>query len=42
MAFTDPMFLGMLAALLVFFFFVYLMIRRTVLGFREGYDRGQD
>lgn len=42
MAFTDPMFLGMLAALLVFFFFVYLMVRRTLLGFKEGVERGSE
>jgi hypothetical protein len=31
----------MIALLLGFVFFVYLMLRRTVLGFKEGVDRGK-
>ncbi|MFW6384707.1 MAG: hypothetical protein ACOCY7_01070 [Halodesulfurarchaeum sp.] len=38
---TGPMFYVLLGLLLVFFFFVYLMIRRTVLGFKEGMERGK-
>ncbi|MFB6300173.1 MAG: hypothetical protein ABEH65_07935 [Halobacteriales archaeon] len=34
----DPVLLGLLAALVVFFFFIYLFIRRIVTGFREGYE----
>ena len=30
-----------LGALLLFVFFVFLMIRRTITGFREGMDRGR-
>ena len=33
---------GVLAGLVVLFFFLYLMARRTVLGFKEGVDRGRD
>ncbi|MFB6086231.1 MAG: hypothetical protein ABEJ84_05430 [Halodesulfurarchaeum sp.] len=39
---TGPVFYVILGALLLFFFFVYLMIRRTVLGFQEGVERGRD
>lgn len=41
MAFDDPVFLGLVAVLVVFFFFLYLFVRRTVLGFREGFERGR-
>ena len=41
MALDDPIFLGIIAAVVLFFFFVYLMIRRTMLGFREGVERGR-
>ncbi|MDY6818944.1 MAG: hypothetical protein SVG88_09820 [Halobacteriales archaeon] len=37
----DPVLLGLLAALVVFFFFIYLFIRRIVAGFREGYEGGR-
>jgi hypothetical protein len=33
--------LGILALLLLFVFFVYLMVRRTVTGFKEGVEDGQ-
>lgn len=36
--FGDPVLLGVLAALILFFFFLYLMVRRTILGFREGLE----
>ena len=39
---VGPVFYGMLAALLAFFFFIYLLLRRTVLGFKEGMDRGKN
>lgn len=35
----DPAFLGLLALLVAFFFFVYLLLRRTLLAFREGTGR---
>jgi len=38
---TDPVLVGILAVLLVFVFFGYLLMRRTVLGLREGYRDGQ-
>lgn len=38
----DPVLAAMLAVLLGFVFFVYLFIRRTVTGFREGVERGKD
>ncbi|WP_265338742.1 DUF7859 family protein [Halalkalirubrum salinum] len=37
----DPIFVGILLVLVVFFFFGYLLVRRTVLGLREGYRDGQ-
>lgn len=39
---VGPVFYAMLAAILLFFFFLYLFIRRTVLGFKEGVDRSRD
>lgn len=39
--FDDPILLGILVAVLLFFFFVYLMIRRTVMGFQEGMNKGR-
>jgi len=35
---SDPMFYVLLVLILVFVFFCYLMIRRTLLSFREGRD----
>ena len=40
-AFSDPIFVGLLVALLAFALFMYLLVRRTLLGLREGYDRGR-
>jgi preprotein translocase subunit YajC len=37
---TDLIIYGILAVILVFVFFAYLMIRRTVTGFKEGMERG--
>lgn len=39
---TDWIIYGVLLGLVVFFFFLYLMARRTVLGFKEGMDSGRD
>jgi hypothetical protein len=38
----DWVLLGIIALLLGFVFFVYLFVRRTVTGFREGVDRGRN
>ena len=38
---ADLLMIGMIALLLGFVFFVYLMLRRTVLGFKEGVDKGK-
>ena len=32
----------LLALVLGFFFFVYLMVRRTILGFKEGVQGGRE
>jgi hypothetical protein len=34
----EPVFVGLVVALLLFVFFMYLFLRRTILGMREGYD----
>ncbi|WP_170836881.1 DUF7859 family protein [Haloferax larsenii] len=34
----DPVFTGLLLLMLLFVFFGYLLVRRTLLGLREGYD----
>ncbi|MFB6146179.1 MAG: hypothetical protein ABEJ08_00645 [Halobacteriaceae archaeon] len=36
---VDPILLGLIALFLGFVFFIYLMVRRTVVAFREGADR---
>lgn len=33
----DPVLVGLIVTLALFFFFVYLLLRRTALAFREGY-----
>jgi hypothetical protein len=38
----DPLFVALVAFLLGVAFFFFLMIRRTLLGFREGVERGRD
>ncbi|WP_185903260.1 DUF7859 family protein [Halonotius terrestris] len=38
---TDPVWLGLMAVLLLFVFFGYLLVRRTLLGLRDGYRDGQ-
>jgi hypothetical protein len=37
---TDLIVYGILAVLLIFVFFAYLLIRRTVTGFKEGMKGG--
>jgi len=37
---ADLILYGILAAILLFVFFAYLMIRRTVVGFKEGVEQG--
>jgi hypothetical protein len=36
----DPIFLGLVALMLLLVFFGYLLVRRTLLSLREGYDEG--
>lgn len=38
----DPLTLGLLAVVLGFFLFMYLMIRRTIIGFKEGMQGGRE
>lgn len=42
MPLQDPAFFLILGALLLFIFFLFLMIRRTLVGFREGMERGKE
>lgn len=37
----DPVVLFVAVGLAILIFFLYLMARRTVLGFEEGVDRGK-
>jgi len=39
---VDLLTLGLLVVVLGFFFFMYLMVRRTLLGFKEGVQSGRD
>jgi len=39
--FNDPVVLGLIVVLVGFVFFGYLLMRRTVMGLREGYEDGQ-
>lgn len=39
---SNPIFTGLLVAMLAFVFFMYLLVRRTVLGLREGFDQGRE
>ncbi|MFP9190828.1 hypothetical protein [Natronosalvus vescus] len=36
---NDPVIIGMVVLLLSLIFFLYLLLRRTVLEFRDGMDR---
>jgi hypothetical protein len=38
---TDPIFVGLAVLIVAFIFFVYLMLRRTLLGLQEGFDEGR-
>ena len=35
---SDPIFAGLVVVMLLFVFFVYLFVRRTLTGLRQGYD----
>ena len=39
---VGPLTLVLLALVLGFFFFLYLMVRRTILGFKEGMQGGRE
>ncbi|MFC4450652.1 hypothetical protein [Halorussus aquaticus] len=39
--YNNPMVVGFVVLLLGFVFFMYLFIRRTVTGFREGVQNGR-
>lgn len=39
---VDPVLVGIALALLLFFLFSYLWIRRTVTAFGQGYRQGKD
>lgn len=39
--FNDPVVLGLIVILVSLVFFGYLLMRRTVMGLREGYRDGQ-
>jgi len=39
---VGPLTLVLLALVLGFFFFLYLMVRRTILGFKEGVKGGRE
>ncbi|WP_281062940.1 DUF7859 family protein [Halorussus pelagicus] len=39
--FNDPLVLGFLAVLLGFVLFMYLFVRRTITGFRDGVNNGR-
>jgi len=38
--FEDPIFLALVALMLLLVFFGYLLVRRTLLSLREGFDEG--
>lgn len=40
-ALTDPIFVGLAVLIIAFIFFVYLMLRRTLMGLQEGYQQGR-
>ncbi|MFB6236467.1 MAG: hypothetical protein ABEH81_15205 [Halopenitus sp.] len=37
----DPVFIGLLVALLGLFFFLFLLVRRTLVSLREGFSEGK-
>jgi hypothetical protein len=38
---NDPVFVGLIVAMLLFVFFSYLFVRRTVTGLQQGYQEGR-
>jgi hypothetical protein len=38
----GPLTLALLAVVLAFFFFMYLMVRRTLMGFKEGFQQRKE
>ncbi|QCJ46996.1 MULTISPECIES: DUF7859 family protein [Haloprofundus] len=38
---NDPVFVGLVVAMLLFVFFAYLFVRRTVTGLQQGYQEGR-
>jgi len=37
----DPVLVGFVVVMLAFVFGIYLLVRRTLLSLREGYERGK-
>jgi hypothetical protein len=37
---NDPILVGLIVVMLLFVFFAYLFVRRTLTGLREGYESG--
>lgn len=35
---SDPILVGLIVVMLIFVFFAYLFVRRTLTGFREGFE----
>ena len=38
---VDPVLVGIVVLMVVFVFFLYLMVRRTLTQFKQGVDRGK-
>lgn len=38
---SDPVWIGMMVVFFIFVFAGYLLLRRTLLGLREGYEEGR-
>jgi ABC-type multidrug transport system permease subunit len=38
---VDPVLVGLVVVMLAFVFGVYLLVRRTLLSMREGFERGK-
>lgn len=38
---VDPVFIGLLVVIGLVFFFGFLLVRRTLLNFRDGFERGR-
>jgi len=39
---VDLLTLGLLVVVLGFFFFMYLLVRRSLLGFKEGFQQSKE